>query len=156
MCSVTRPHHHHHNHNHQQPPKPRTPQPQQTQQPTPVDTRNPESPANRDPRPVSPCVGKECRAWSGTNPLDWIADGGVQRAVLAFFSDSEPCVSHVDDEDPCGELAWLTAQPHRLPPGAWGGIRILSTGWDDGFLFQCCQHSRTTTASALSSFFDGR
>ena len=36
------------------------------------------SSAPRNPHPKSPCVGEERRAWSGSNPLDWISNRGLQ------------------------------------------------------------------------------
>ena len=34
-------------------------------------------PALWNPHPKWPCVGEERRAWSGSNPLDWIPNRGV-------------------------------------------------------------------------------
>ena len=38
----------------------------------------PRSSALRNPLPTSPCVGKERRAWSGSNPPGWVPNRGVQ------------------------------------------------------------------------------
>ena len=44
----------------------------------PVWTWNPGSSAPWNPHPKSPCVGEERKAWSGSNPIDWIPNRGVQ------------------------------------------------------------------------------